>query len=104
LFPSPGKRDDAGRLTRLNEHGQQVPILAQRTAVGGEEIEVSPEDAAHMLAHGFILDPDAPPPPPAPSPVAAAADGTKDGTATLSLHDQMPGGFGLQRQGSSDAW
>jgi hypothetical protein len=42
--------------TKVDDKGKSVPVLAHKTAVGGERIEVSIEDAAYMRAHGFLLE------------------------------------------------
>jgi hypothetical protein len=42
--------------TRVDDRGKSVPLMSNRTAVGGERIDVSIEDAAHMRAHGFLLE------------------------------------------------
>ena len=39
------------------EGGKKIPVYKNRTANGGEIIEVPVEDAAFLRAHGFLQDP-----------------------------------------------
>jgi hypothetical protein len=39
------------------ENGKKVPVYRNRTANGGEIIEVPVEEAAFLRAHGFLQDP-----------------------------------------------
>jgi hypothetical protein len=81
--------------TTIGVHGLPVPTLVNRMAGPGEVIEVAAHEVQQLIDAGWILDPSKPPP---------AADDDKDATK-IELHEEMPGNFGLQRQGSrTDTW
>lgn len=84
--------------------GKEVPVLAHRLALGGETIEISAHDAAHLEAHGFLATPE----------ILAAYHGAAAELAATSkgdqvirhtLREEVAGNYGLQRPtGQTDAW
>lgn len=86
------------------EDGKDVPIMANRLALGGTTLEVSPQDAEHMREHGFTVTPEELA---AHREMAAqlAAAQKQDFVMRHSLREEVPGNVGLQRAaGAMDTW
>jgi hypothetical protein len=71
--------------------GKTVPILALQTICPGESFEVDADEAQHLRATGFVIDPDGQPPLVEPQ-RTALLDATEN-----------PTGIGLQRN-STPTW